>query len=78
MNREPQPLSSDARRNTPDDLILLPAYSHLLHEERDQIAVMKAAGRSIGAIAGAGRYSQLHAAGAQQLRRRGAYMLAVC
>src|SRR5947199_646361 len=31
----------------------MPAYSHLLDEERDQIAVMSAAGRSICAIAGA-------------------------
>jgi transposase, IS30 family len=29
----------------------MPAYSHLLDEERDQIAVMKAAGRSICTIA---------------------------
>src|SRR3974390_3030492 len=29
----------------------MPAYSHLSDEERDQIAVMTAAGRSIGAIA---------------------------
>ena len=29
----------------------MPAYSHLLDEERDQIAVMTAAGRSVGAIA---------------------------
>src|SRR6202163_2503322 len=31
----------------------MPAYSHLWDEERDQIAVMRAAGRSICAIAGA-------------------------
>src|SRR5205807_10495647 len=31
----------------------MPAYSHLLDEERDQIAVMSAAGRSICALAGA-------------------------
>src|SRR5437660_12539940 len=59
-----RPLSSDARCNTPADLISArliktlgsvarPAYSHLLDEERDQIAVMRAAGRSICAIAGA-------------------------
>gem|GEM_PF-6922972 len=30
----------------------MPAYSHLLDEERDQIAVMRAAGRSICVIAG--------------------------
>ncbi len=29
----------------------MPGYSHLLDEERDQIAVMKAAGCSLGAIA---------------------------
>src|SRR5437660_1597060 len=29
----------------------MPAYSHLLDEERDQIAVMRAAGRSICAMA---------------------------
>ena len=29
----------------------MPAYSHLLDEERDQIAVMRAAARSIWAIA---------------------------
>jgi hypothetical protein len=57
-------LSSDARCNTPADLIsarliktlgsvAMPAYSHLLDEERDQIAVMRAAGHSICAIAGA-------------------------
>src|SRR5258705_12022656 len=33
--------------------VAMPAYSHLLDEERDQIAVMSAAGRSICAIAGA-------------------------
>jgi IS30 family transposase len=31
----------------------MPAYSHLLDEERDQIAIMRAAGHSICAIAGA-------------------------
>src|ERR1700757_3713523 len=31
--------------------VAMPAYSHLLDEERDQIAVMRAAGRSICAIA---------------------------
>ena len=64
-------------------------YSHLLDEERDHIAALKAVGRSIGAIAKAvgrakstvlrelrrnalpsGRYSPLHAAGADQRRRR--------
>src|SRR5205807_1550093 len=33
--------------------VAMPAYSHLLDEERDQIAVMRAAGRSICAIVGA-------------------------
>src|SRR3981081_4522747 len=57
-------LSSDARCNTPCRFdsarvvktlgsVAMPAYSHLLDEERDQIAVMRAAGRSICAIAGA-------------------------
>jgi hypothetical protein len=32
--------------------VAMPAYSHLLDEERDQIAVMRAAGRSICVIAG--------------------------
>src|ERR1700752_3304467 len=31
--------------------VAMPAYSHLLDEERDQIAIMRAAGRSICAIA---------------------------
>jgi Helix-turn-helix domain len=31
--------------------VAMPAYSHLLHEESDQFAIMKAAGRSICAIA---------------------------
>src|SRR3974390_3209434 len=55
-------LSSDAKCNTPADLVsawliktlgsvAMPAYSHLSDEERDQIGVMTAAGRSIGAIA---------------------------
>ena len=61
------------------------SYSHLSEDERDQIGVLRAAGRSMGAIARAlGRakatisrelqrnalgYSPLHAAGAYQLRR---------
>ena len=36
----------------------MPAYSHLADEERDQIAVMKAAGHSLGAIARALRRSK--------------------
>src|SRR6185295_18224288 len=55
-------LSSAAKRNTPADLlsawliktlgsVAMPGYSHLLDEERDQIASLKAAGHSIGAIA---------------------------
>ena len=47
----------------------MPAYSHLLDEERDQIAVMRAAGRSICAIARA-----LHRAKStvsRELRRNG-------
>src|SRR3954463_13490349 len=31
--------------------VAMPGYSHLLDEERDHIAALKAAGRSIGAIA---------------------------
>src|SRR5215213_10181899 len=31
--------------------VAMPGYSHLLDEERDQIAALKAAGHSIGAIA---------------------------
>src|SRR3954452_8932846 len=69
--------------------VAMPGYSHLLDEERDHIAALKAAGRSIGAIAKAvgrakstvsrelrrtalprGRSSPLHAAGADQRRRR--------
>jgi IS30 family transposase len=60
-------------------------YSHLSDDERDQIAILRVAGRSMGAIARAlgrakttisreplpsGGYSPLHAAGAYQLRRR--------
>ena len=64
----------------------MPTYSDLLDEERDQIAVMRAAGRSMGAIAQGSWASQIHdvartapqcstqrllfAAGAYQLRRR--------
>jgi hypothetical protein len=55
-------LSSDVKRNArcrsgiglvDQDLrgCSMPAYSHLLDEERDQIAVMTAAGRSVGVIA---------------------------
>jgi IS30 family transposase len=58
------------------------AYSHLLDEERDQIAVMRAAGRQalqrakstvsreLDATPCPGRYSPLYAAEAYQLRRR--------
>src|SRR5208282_1886449 len=49
--------------------VAMPAYSHLLDEERDQIAVMRAAGRSICAIARA-----LHRAKStvsRKLRRNG-------
>src|SRR3954453_8282139 len=35
--------------------VAMPGYSHLLDEDRDQIAALKAAGRSIGAIATAVR-----------------------
>ena len=61
------------------------SYSHLSEDERDQIGVLRAAGRSMGALGRAkatisrelqrnalplGGYSPLHAAGAYQLRRR--------
>jgi hypothetical protein len=61
------------------------SYSHLSEDERDQIGVLRAAGRSMGAIARAlgrakgelqrnalpsGGYSPLHVAGAYQLRPR--------
>ena len=56
------PLSSDAKCNTPADLILarlfktlrsvaMRSYSHLSEDERDQIGVLRAAGRSMGTIA---------------------------
>ena len=38
----------------------MPGYSHLLDEERDQIASLKAAGHSIGAIAKAVGAGQIH------------------
>src|SRR3984957_7485578 len=55
-------LSSDAKCNTPADLIsarlfktlrsvAMRSYSHLSEDERDQIGVLRAAGRSMGAIA---------------------------
>jgi len=55
-------LSSDAKCNTPADLIsarlfrtlrsvAMQLYSHLSDDERDQIGVLRAAGRSMGAIA---------------------------
>ena len=73
-------LSSDARCNTPADLIsawliktlgsvAVPAYSHLLDEERDQIAVMRAAGRSICAIARA--LQRAKSTVSRELRRNG-------
>jgi hypothetical protein len=59
--RGPYALSSDAKCNTPADLIsarlfrtlrsvAMRLYSHL-DDERDQIAILRAAGRSMGAIA---------------------------
>src|SRR5271168_4340690 len=56
------PLSSDAKCNTPrrfdigkvvQDLrsVAMRFYSHLSDDERDQIAILRAAGRSMGAIA---------------------------
>jgi hypothetical protein len=70
-------LSSDARCNTPCrfDLIkilgtvAMPAYSHLLDEERDQIASMRAAGHSICAIAGA--LQRAKSTISRELRRNG-------
>jgi len=55
-------LSSDAKCNTPADLIsarllkalrsvAMPSYVHLSEDERDQIGIQQAAGRSAGAIA---------------------------
>jgi IS30 family transposase len=62
------------------------SYSHLSDDERGQIAILRAAGRSMGAhcpgarsgenrelqrnALSSGGYSPLHAAGAYQLRRR--------
>src|SRR6516165_7725964 len=57
-----QSLSSVAKCNTPADLIsarlfktlrsvAMRSYSHLSEDERDQIGVLRAAGRSMGAIA---------------------------
>jgi transposase, IS30 family len=47
----------------------MPAYSHLLDEERDQIAVMRAAGRSIWAIARA--LQRAKSTVSRKLRRNG-------
>ena len=47
----------------------MPAYSHLLDEERDQIAVMRAAGRSICAIARA--LQRAKSTVSRELRRNG-------
>ena len=47
----------------------MPAYSHLLDEERDQIAVMRAAGRSIWAIARA--LQRAKSTVSRELRRNG-------
>ena len=60
--RDAAVLSSDAKCNTPADLIsarlfrtlrsvAMRFYSHLSDDERDQIAILRAAGRSMGAIA---------------------------
>src|SRR6202035_3848273 len=47
----------------------MPAYSHLLDEERDQIAVMRAAGRSIWEIARA--LQRAKSTVSRELRRNG-------
>jgi transposase, IS30 family len=49
----------------------MPGYSHLLDEERDQIAALKAAGRSIGAIAKAvaKAVGRAQSTGSRELRR---------
>jgi len=47
----------------------MPAYSHLLDEERDQIAVMRAAGCSIRAIARA--LQRAKSTVSRELRRNG-------
>src|SRR6202045_4882284 len=49
--------------------VAMPAYSHLLDEERDQIAVMRAAGRSIWAIARA--LQRAKSTVSRELRRNG-------
>src|ERR1700731_1587202 len=49
--------------------VAMPAYSHLLDEERDQIAVMRAAGRSIWAIARA--LQRAKSTVSRKLRRNG-------
>jgi IS30 family transposase len=49
--------------------VAMPAYSHLLDEERDQIAVMRAAGRSICAIARA--LQRAKSTVSRELRRNG-------
>ena len=51
-------------------------YSHLLDEERDQIAALKAAGHSIGAIAKA--VGRAKSTVSRELRRSGAAASAVC
>src|SRR5271157_6505125 len=62
MGREGSALSSDAKCNTPADLVsarlfktlrsvAMRSYSHLSDDERDQIGILRAAGRSTGAIA---------------------------
>ena len=71
-----QGLSSDAKCNTPADLIsarlfrtlrsvAMRFYAHPSGDERDQIAILRAAGRSMGAIARAlGRGDNHHLQGA--------------
>ncbi len=62
LGREGPGLSSEAKCNTPADLIsarlvktlrsvAMRSYSHLSEDERDQIGILRAAGQSMGAIA---------------------------
>src|SRR5271166_7174740 len=64
-------LSSDAKCNTPADLIsarlfrtlrsvAVRYYSHLSDDERDQVAILRAAGRSMGANCPGARSGENH------------------
>jgi hypothetical protein len=65
------PLSSDAKCNTPRRFdigklfktlrsVAMRSYAHLSEDERDQIGVLRAAGRSMGAIAPGARSGESH------------------